>query len=94
MSKRPLKFGQTLKMKWTRGICLRRTPICQVVHQKKERKHKVDPSLANARIEVVSLVFSWIFLDALDFKVQFYFSIILVALSCIKIFLYYDFGSS
>merc|ERR1711962_421158 len=41
MTKCPLKLGQTLKIKWIRGICLRRTPICQVVHQKKERKHKV-----------------------------------------------------
>merc|ERR1711962_1690233 len=39
MTKRPLKLGQTLKMKWTRET--ERTPICQVVHQKKERKHKV-----------------------------------------------------
>ena len=28
MTKRPLKLGKTLKMTWTRGICLRRTPIC------------------------------------------------------------------
>merc|ERR1711962_1588507 len=48
MTKRPLKFWQTLKIKWTRGICLRRTPICQVVHQKKERKHKVVVTTASS----------------------------------------------
>merc|ERR1711962_1997856 len=48
MTKCPLKLGQTLKIKWIRGICLRRTPICQVVHQKKERKHKVVVTMVSS----------------------------------------------